>query len=343
MIEKYFSDSCGVMEFICKKYINFIIIDQITSYISPVSNLKTKIHEKSNIMVAHGQSFHFRILSFKKLSFRPICAALINPFLIALSSPAGFLEVTHNTPISNKIYNKDASNVLKIEPIPLTNYFLTASQNSQICLWTFRDDIVSPALPLLTYIGHSFPVSDIIWGKSDQSNFASCSFDTTVRLWNSDRSSPVRIMAGHLDCVNAINFDEKGVLIASASSDNTCRIFDTRTGNFIRLFNSHTSPVTTVCFSNKDTIISCGLDKKMIVWDIRGGKPVSIFCFPESFSHISYQKDSNSLLTVGFDNIVQLINETDGCCLYTTREDDNCKNDLYNWASLTNKNSITLI
>ena len=58
--------------------------------------------------------------------------------------------------------------------------------------------------------------------------FASCSIDTTVKVWNIDESSPIHTLEGHFGYVIDLKWIENSDLVVSASFDGTLKIWNTK-------------------------------------------------------------------------------------------------------------------
>lgn len=120
--------------------------------------------------------------------------------------------------------------------------------------------------------GHEGHVKGIAFSPDGQS-LASCSADTTVRVWDLSGDTPVErfVLRGHQDSVEAVAFSPDGTLVASASSDRTLRLWDVQTGELRCVFEGHTAEITSVVFALQgNAIISASRDKTLRIWDVAG-------------------------------------------------------------------------
>jgi WD40 repeat protein len=64
----------------------------------------------------------------------------------------------------------------------------------------------------------------------DGRRLASCSWDSTVRLWDADTGAALHTLEGHSGSVSAVTFSPDGRRLASCSRDKTVRLWDADTG-----------------------------------------------------------------------------------------------------------------
>ena len=95
--------------------------------------------------------------------------------------------------------------------------------------------------------------------------FTTASRDRTARLWSTDRTSTLRIYAGHSSDVDVstrkyprlsethlkqcVRFHPNSLYIATGSSDWTARLWDVQRGTSVRVFIGHQGIVSTLAFS----------------------------------------------------------------------------------------------
>jgi eukaryotic-like serine/threonine-protein kinase len=85
----------------------------------------------------------------------------------------------------------------------------------------------STGSPILTYHGHSQPVSTVAWSPDSRLiASASSGLEKTVQVWNAASGATIFSYRGHTLGVNSVAWSPGGRLIASASNDGTVRVWE---------------------------------------------------------------------------------------------------------------------
>jgi WD40 repeat protein len=69
---------------------------------------------------------------------------------------------------------------------------------------------------------------------------ASCSDDSTVRVWNAATGKPVHTYRGHTKAVESLDWSPNGKLIVSGGQDETVQVWEAVTGTFIYSYKDQT-------------------------------------------------------------------------------------------------------
>ena len=105
----------------------------------------------------------------------------------------------------------------------------------------------STGKPLSVYSGHTKPTLDVDW--KDDTTFATCSADRTIRISSVDSNDVVKTFAGHTDEVNAIKWDPSGNLLVSASDDYSAKVWSMDSDKPVHDFRGHSKEIYTVRWS----------------------------------------------------------------------------------------------
>lgn len=117
----------------------------------------------------------------------------------------------------------------------------------------------------MSFSGHTSAVNSVAFSP-DYKTIVSTSRDKTLRIWNLETNSCLKVLEGHTDGVNQASYSPSGKLIASASNDNTIRIWDVASGGCVHVLEGHTNAVTFVEFLDEEHIISASLDSTIRQW-----------------------------------------------------------------------------
>ena len=98
----------------------------------------------------------------------------------------------------------------------------SASADRTVRVWE-----VTTGKTLLTYTGHSAPVTDVKW-SADGKLIATGSGDTTVQVWEATTGRVLFTYRGHTDVVFSVAWSPDGTRLASASADTTVQVWEAR-------------------------------------------------------------------------------------------------------------------
>ena len=169
-----------------------------------------------------------------------------------------------------------------------------------------------------TYHGHKDRVTGVCWHpkallSQDKSslNFASCSADKSVKLWNLDSENPIETLGGHSDRINKIAMHPSGSFLATSSQDRTWRLWDVTAGRQaygVLDQEGHSAPVYGIDIQCDGSLVATG-DTSGIgrIWDLRHG--YSIFVLQghqKQVIAVSFSPNGWLMCTGGDDNIIKL-------------------------------------
>ncbi|KAJ1565909.1 hypothetical protein HK096_007089, partial [Nowakowskiella sp. JEL0078] len=159
---------------------------------------------------------------------------------------------------------------------------------------------------LTTFEGHSSDVNFITLSP-DCKLLASCSSDSTIRLWNIE-TSECQILEGHTSSVNYAEFSPDGEFLVSCSNDGYLRIWNVFSGEST-LLKGHTNMVTLVKYSpDGNSIISCSSDKAIRLWDINTGESKIFEGHTGTVRDIVISDDGKYIASCSTDKTIRLWN-----------------------------------
>ena len=107
----------------------------------------------------------------------------------------------------------------------------------------------------LTLAGHDGAVAALAFDPIAP-RLASAGHDHTVRIWNVETGTPLRVLRGHTNVIYSLAYSPDGRKLATASWDGTARIWDTQSGLELLSFRGHVNPVQRVAFSPDGTRVA---------------------------------------------------------------------------------------
>ena len=106
---------------------------------------------------------------------------------------------------------------------------VTGASNGELFVWNVQSWTVEKEL-----VGHTGGVLDV---QLNSSWIASCSKDTSIRIWKRSNRELHRLLQGHRGPVNAIKLWED--MVVSASGDSMAKLWSIETGQVVRVFKGH--------------------------------------------------------------------------------------------------------
>lgn len=107
-------------------------------------------------------------------------------------------------------------------PISLVDHLTSLSNYGMRLPASTLDDVFFRFIH--TYKGHVNSVYQVAWSP-DSSSIASCSKDSTVKIWDVKKRRLVTNLPGHLDEVYCIDWSPTGNLAASAGKDKLVKMY----------------------------------------------------------------------------------------------------------------------
>jgi pre-mRNA-processing factor 17 len=173
--------------------------------------------------------------------------------------------------------------VQDVEFFPDTGHLLlTASLDNTVRIWQSGGTRKCQRV----YSGHTAGVRQARF-RSDGRSFATCSFDTHVKLWDTETgkctSSFQTAAKGTPFCVSFHPTDEESFIVGA--SDRRATQFDARSGEITQTYDYHLDAVNTVTFFDDGRkMVTTSDDKKILVWEYGINVPVRWIADPSMHS-----------------------------------------------------------
>lgn len=165
--------------------------------------------------------------------------------------------------------------------------------------------------------GHESAVFAVAFNPNEM-QLVSSSGDKTIRIWDLQNGSCIKVLFEHNYQVNDIAFAPDGLTMASASSDRTIRIWDTKTWNCIDTIKASSYSVTCIAFSHdgKLLISASDYDPSIRIWNARTGELIKTI--EGDYYHVStieFSANDKCIYAAGGGCVVYTIDVGTGQCL----------------------------
>ncbi len=131
------------------------------------------------------------------------------------------------------------------------------------------------------FLSHTSSIEDLQWSPTEQTVFASCSADASVRIWDvrvKSKRSVLALAGAHTSDVNVISWNKKtDYLLLSGGDDGALKVWDMRMFNSkaskpepVASFQWHTAPIDSVEWHPTDESVfaASGRDDQVTLWDL---------------------------------------------------------------------------
>lgn len=106
--------------------------------------------------------------------------------------------------------------------------------------------------PLTKFQAHEKYLLRVLLSQ-DSKHLATCSADSTVKVWSTDKFKCEKVLSGHQRWVWDCAFSADSAYLVTASSDHVARLWELGSGETIRQYNGHHKAA--VCVSLSDTVV----------------------------------------------------------------------------------------
>jgi transducin (beta)-like 1 len=179
-----------------------------------------------------------------------------------------------------------------------SNVFATSSSDRKIHVCELVHVSASPTLPqvptdptkaLCTFEGHTDEVNCITWSPGGQ-YLASCSDDSTAKVWSVQAGGLVFDLKGHSKEIYTVRWTPTGpgtsqpqgqLRLCSASFDGTVKVWNIEDGSLLLDLSRHGQPVYSLATNPLGNILAAGsLGGYVTLWSLENGSMVSALPLP---------------------------------------------------------------
>ncbi|EQC39004.1 hypothetical protein SDRG_03957 [Saprolegnia diclina VS20] len=190
---------------------------------------------------------------------------------------------------------------------PSNTLLLSASYDSTVALW----DVAASHKVSQVRLHDEAAILDAAW--KDDTTFATCSSDTTIRLASVGEAAPSTVLRGHTDEINSIKWDPSGSLLASCSDDCSVKLWRPTETACVLDLKEHTKEVYTIRWGPSNHVLaSTSFDTTVKLWDVEAGKCLTTHAHENAVYAIAFSPNGQFLASGSISGVVQVWSLQDG-------------------------------
>lgn len=158
---------------------------------------------------------------------------------------------------------------------------------------------------------HDDRVWCVCWSPNGEL-LASCSSDSTVKIWNSKGELLSTLDEQHNRTIRRISFSPDGKYFACASFDSTISVYEVNKAQFdwIATLEGHENEVKGVAFSSSGKLATCSRDKSVWVWEMDEDEEFHVVAVLQEHTQdvkaLVWHPSYDILFSVSYDNSIKV-------------------------------------
>jgi WD40 repeat protein/tRNA A-37 threonylcarbamoyl transferase component Bud32 len=142
----------------------------------------------------------------------------------------------------------------------------------------------------------------------DGATLALAARDKSVRIFDPEKSTQLKVLLGHTGVVRALAYSADGRLLASAGDDKIIRLWNVQTGEKIAELSGHASGITALAFSKRNELASVDTgDEGIHIWDINTRKERGVLKGHENgVVALAFSPSGSRLASGSFDKTIRI-------------------------------------
>jgi COMPASS component SWD3 len=201
------------------------------------------------------------------------------------------------------------SYITRIKQSPYNNaYVATASCDFEVKIWNITSCNTDWTL-IQTYTNHTSFVYAIEYITSDL--IASCSFDTTIRIWSLSTGLTSRTIntGSQVFIIKLLN---NGIYLAAGLGNGSIHNYDINTGSLVETLIGHTGWVMDLLVIDSDLLASASWDHTVLIWNLTTNKLKFNLTGHSDYIFVLKLISADLLASGSWDKTVNLWNITNG-------------------------------
>ncbi|XP_070581106.1 transducin beta-like protein 3 isoform X2 [Ptychodera flava] len=233
---------------------------------------------------------------------------------------------TETGKVSQSIVQVDEEEITCYTVSPDDQVLVIAARNLLLRQWDWKENQCTRTWKAI----HMAPIASMAF-DSTSTLLATGGSDSTIKIWDVIKQYCTHNLKGSQGVVSIVQYhpDISKLQLFSAADDYKIRIWDLQTSRCIASLESHFSAVTDFCFvDNGDTLLSCGRDSVVVVWDLTNNtakKTIPVYETVEGvmslpskmYNSVSANESDLHFITAGSKGVLRVWNGRTGQCVYT--------------------------